>query len=141
MFKTAMIIAVLSPSVAFAAVSVPATDLEMQQLNQYQSASLVGTDRADVFERLSMGPDPGGKTGATVTPETTKTGQPSVDGTAASKQSGASGEPAPAVARDSTDPSTGLASRADALKQQRDSTATQPRSTSSTSPSTPGQSR
>jgi hypothetical protein len=29
--------------------------------------------------RLSMGPDPGGKTGATVNPETTKTGSPSVD--------------------------------------------------------------
>ena len=29
---------------------------------------------------LSMGPDPGGHTGATVTPETTKTGQPAVDG-------------------------------------------------------------
>ncbi len=28
---------------------------------------------------LSMGPDPGGHTGATVTPETTKTGQPAVD--------------------------------------------------------------
>jgi hypothetical protein len=28
---------------------------------------------------VSMGPDPGGHTGATVTPETSKTGQPAVD--------------------------------------------------------------
>ena len=30
-------------------------------------------------ERLAMGPDPGGHSGATVTPETTKTDRPAVD--------------------------------------------------------------
>ncbi len=30
-------------------------------------------------ERLAMGPDPGGHSGATVTPETTKTDSPAVD--------------------------------------------------------------
>jgi hypothetical protein len=30
-------------------------------------------------DRLAMGPDPGGHTGATVTPETTRTDNPAVD--------------------------------------------------------------
>lgn len=30
-------------------------------------------------ERLAMGPDPGGHTGATVTPETTRTDNPAID--------------------------------------------------------------
>jgi hypothetical protein len=106
-----------------------------------QSAGVVQTQKAEAYGRLSMGPDPGGKTGATVTPETTKTGQPPVDGTAASKQSGASGAAALGVAKDSTDPSTGLSSRADAFKQQRNSTETKPTSNGSTSPSTTGQGR
>jgi len=45
---------------------------------------------------LSMGPDPGGHTGATVTPETTKTGQPAVDsarGTASGGRTESSGPP------------------------------------------------
>jgi hypothetical protein len=40
--------------------------------------------------RLSMGPDPGGKTGATVNPETSKTGLPSED-SATARNSGTSG--------------------------------------------------
>lgn len=32
-----------------------------------------------INDQLAMGPDPGGHTGATVTPETTKTGSPAVD--------------------------------------------------------------
>jgi len=32
-----------------------------------------------VHDSLAMGPDPGGHTGATVTPETTKTDRPAVD--------------------------------------------------------------
>jgi hypothetical protein len=32
-----------------------------------------------VNDRVAMGPDPGGHTGATVTPETTKTDRPAVD--------------------------------------------------------------
>ena len=37
------------------------------------------TDTNTLPYLLSMGPDPGGHTGATVTPETSKTGQPAVD--------------------------------------------------------------
>jgi predicted Zn-dependent protease len=50
--------------------------------------------RAPVSDQLAMGPDPGGKTGDTVTSTTTKTGQPSADG--ASNQSGANGSQPPA---------------------------------------------
>jgi hypothetical protein len=42
---------------------------------------------------LSMGPDPGGKTGATVNSETTKTGQPNAD-SAMSRNSSNSSKPA-----------------------------------------------
>jgi len=134
MFSAAIIIAIFFSSAAAAA-------LETQHLGPNQSTTAARTHSAEAFNQLSMGPDPGGKTGATVTPETTKTGQPPVDGAAASKQSGTSGTAGSAGTRDSTDPSTGLASRADALKQQRESTATQPTSTGSTSPSTTGQGR
>jgi hypothetical protein len=41
--------------------------------------------------RLSMGPDPGGKTGATVNPETTKTGLPNVNSATTPTSSGVSG--------------------------------------------------
>ena len=118
-----------------------AATLKTQQLSPNQSTTAAKTHSAEAFNQLGMGPDPGGKTGATVTPETTKTGQSPVDGAAASKQPGTSGAAAPAAVRDSTDPSAGLASRDDALKQQRESTATQPTSTGSTSPSSTGQGR
>lgn len=70
------------------------------------------THGARVSGQLSMGPDPGGKTGATVSPTTTKTGQPSADGagasngTSASNQSAVTSTVAPGVARDRTDPKT-----------------------------------
>ena len=134
MFSAAIVIAIFFSSAAAAA-------LETQHLSPNQSTTAAKTHSAEAFNQLSMGPDPGGKTGATVTPETTKTGQPPADGAATSKPSGTSGAAAPAAQRDSADPSTDLASRADALKQQRESTATQPTSTSSTSPSTTGQGR
>ena len=134
MFRAAIIIAIFFSTAA-------AATLRTQELSPNQNTNAAGTHSAEAFNQLSMGPDPGGKTGATVTPETTKTGQPPVDGAAASKQSGTSGTAGSAGTRDSTDPSTGLASRADALKQQRESTATQPTSTGSTSPSTTGQGR
>ena len=118
-----------------------AATLKTQQLSPNQSTTAAKTHSADAFNQLGMGPDPGGKTGATVTPETTKTGQSPVDGAAASTQPGTSGAASPAAVRDSADPSAGLASRADALKQQRESTATQPTSTGSTSPSSTGQGR
>jgi hypothetical protein len=47
-------------------------------LSQIENSNITGTTKLP--ELLSMGPDPGGHTGATVTPETTKTGQPAVDG-------------------------------------------------------------
>ena len=133
MFRAAIIIAIFFSTAA-------AATLKTQQLSPNQSTTAAKTHSADAFNQLGMGPDPGGKTGATVTPETTKTGQPPLDGAAASKQSGTSGA-APAAARDSADPSTGVASRDDALKQQRESTATQPTSAGSTSPSSTGQGR
>jgi len=135
MFRVAIIIAIFFSTAAAAAV-------KTQQLSPNQSANAAGTPSAEAFNQLSMGPDPGGKTGATVTPETTKTGQPSVDGAAAaSTQSGTSGTAASEVPKGSTDPSTGPSSRADALKQQRGSAETQPTGTGSTSPSPPGQGR
>ena len=56
---------------------------------QSSSAAIVRGHEPWALERLSMGPDPGGHTGATVTPETSKTGQPSHDAAGASSQSGA----------------------------------------------------
>ena len=45
--------------------------------SQIEISQVAGTTELPYL--LSMGPDPGGHTGATVTPETTKTGQPAVD--------------------------------------------------------------
>lgn len=45
--------------------------------SQIENPIVIGTNKASKL--LAMGPDPGGHTGATVTPETTKTGQPAVD--------------------------------------------------------------
>ena len=42
----------------------------------------------DVSEFVAMGPDPGGKSGETVTPETTKTDHPAVSGPSRSAPSG-----------------------------------------------------
>jgi len=107
MSKTAIIIAIFFPSAAFAAMPVLAPNTQTAPPQQSQNASVIGTHGARVSDQLSMGPDPGGKTGATVTPTTTKTGQPSADGTGASNQSGATSTAAPAVASDRTDPKTG----------------------------------
>ncbi len=113
MFKMPILIAVFVPSVAFAAMPVLTAGTQTPPPEQSQSAH-----GARVSDQLSMGPDPGGKTSATVSPTTTKTGQPSADGTGASKgtgasngtaasnQSGATSTAAPAVARDTTDPKT-----------------------------------
>ena len=46
---------------------------------------------------LTMGPDPGGHTGATVTPETSKTGQPAVDSARATASGGKTESSAPPV--------------------------------------------
>ena len=54
-------------------------DISAQQWGSSQigNSGIAGTTKLPYL--LSMGPDPGGHTGATVTPETTKTGQPAVD--------------------------------------------------------------
>ena len=54
-------------------------DLSVQQWDssQIETSNVTGTNT--VPYRVSMGPDPGGHTGATVTPDTSKTGQPAVD--------------------------------------------------------------
>ena len=52
-----------------------------------QYVSTIG--HADMAMQLAMGPDPGGHTGDTVTPSTTKTGQPVENGQAPAKSEGA----------------------------------------------------
>jgi hypothetical protein len=85
MIKKALTLAILLPSAAFAAVSV----LTPKPQAPEQNATVVSAHGMWGFEQLSMGPDPGGHTGATVTPETSKTGQPSHDGAGTPNQSGA----------------------------------------------------
>ena len=58
--KTAILIAMFFPSTLFAAIPVLTPSTQTQQSEQSQSASLIGTHRAGVFDQLSMGPDPGG---------------------------------------------------------------------------------
>jgi hypothetical protein len=54
-------------------------DISAQQWGSSQLENPNVTGMTKLPDLLSMGPDPGGHTGATVTPETTKTGQPAVD--------------------------------------------------------------
>jgi hypothetical protein len=96
MSKTAVIIAILFAGIAVAAMLAFTPGMQTQQSGRSQSVSTLSTYATRVSNQLSMGPDPGGKTGDTVTPTTTKTGQPSADGTGAAHQSGAnSGQPPP----------------------------------------------
>ena len=101
MFKLPVVIAVFLPGVAFAALPALAPGTPTPPPGQSQS-----THGARVSGQLSMGPDPGGKTGATVSPTTTKTGQPTADGAGASSPSGATSTAAPGVVTDGTDPKT-----------------------------------
>jgi hypothetical protein len=89
MSKTAIIIAILFPS-AFTAMPVLAPLTQPPPPEQSQIENVIGAHRARVPDRVSMGPDPGGKSGDTVTPTTTSTTPPSTDGTSGSNQSGAS---------------------------------------------------
>jgi len=114
--KTAIIIAIFFPGTAFAPMPVLAPSTQTQRPEQSQSESVIGTHAAAASDRLSMGPDPGGKTGDTVTPTTTKTGQEGADATDTSRQSGASSTAAPGVASDKTDPRTGPTSGSEASK-------------------------
>jgi hypothetical protein len=83
MSRSLIIVASLFPAAALAAQPPVVLDT-FQMPNANQSIA------AHAPIRLSMGPDPGGKTGATVNSDTSKTGQPSVDGTASSNSSSAS---------------------------------------------------
>jgi hypothetical protein len=65
---------------------------------------------------LAMGPDPGGKNGDTVTPTTTRTGQPVENGSAPKSEtppSGAKDEPAKQPAQGTSAPSGAASGQAD----------------------------
>ncbi len=70
--KFVLIIAVVFSVLAF-------TDISANRWGsgEIENSNVAGT--TELPDLLSMGPDPGGHTGATVTPVTTKTGQPAVD--------------------------------------------------------------
>ena len=104
MFKTAILIAIFLPCTAAFAGVAPTT--QPQQPEQSKSMIVMGAHEAGAFGYLSMGPDPRGKTGDTVTPTTTSTSQPSSDGAGASSQSGASSTAPSGAASTKTDPST-----------------------------------
>ena len=86
MSMTVILVALLYPVTATAPSAEPAVALAMhiQMSDAHQSVS------ANAPILLSMGPDPGGKAGATANSDTTKTGQPSMDGTASPNSSSAS---------------------------------------------------
>jgi len=135
MFTT--INATLFQAVAIATVSALATSSGMRQDDSNQAGIIVPHSEQRSPIQLSMGPDPGGKTGATVTPETTKTGQPTDE---PSNQPGVSAPTRASGARDSTDASIGPSKSSEPLKP-RDSTETKPTPTVPTTPSTSGQDR
>jgi len=135
MFTT--INATLFQAVAIATVSALATSSGMRQDDSNQAVIIVPHSEQRSPIQLSMGPDPGGKTGATVTPETTKTGQPTDE---PSNQPGVSAPTRASGARDSTDASIGPSKSSEPLKP-RDSTETKPTPTVPTTPSTSGQDR
>lgn len=70
--KIALIVAALFSVPALAGISA-----QQWGSSQIEHSNVTGTTKLP--DLLSMGPDPGGHTGATVTPETTKTGYPAVD--------------------------------------------------------------
>ena len=114
MSKTAILIAIVIPcTAAFAAVA-PST--QPQQPEQSKGMIVMGAHEPPAFGHLSMGPDPGGKTGDTATPTPTSTSQPSSDGAGASSQSGASST-APSGAATKADPSTRPTSSSGTSKQ------------------------
>ena len=72
-------------------------DISAQQWGSGQIENSNVTSTTKLPDLLSMGPDPGGHTGATVTPETTKTGQPAVDGARQSASGGKTESSGPPV--------------------------------------------
>lgn len=65
------------------------------RLSQIGNSTFSGATKA--FNLMTMGPDPGGHTGATVTPETTKTGQPAVDSARAAASGGTTENSGPPI--------------------------------------------
>ncbi len=122
MRKASIIVAILFPIAASLAATV-----STQQGDHGQSANGVGIRGVQVFDLLSMGPDPGGKTGATVTPTTTKTGQPSADGAGGANQAGAGNASGSGSASNKPDPSAGPS---DSSKRPSSTTTTAPTSPS-----------
>ena len=88
--KIALIIAAVFSVLALA-------DISAQQWGSSQigNSNVAGT--TNLPDLLSMGPDPGGHTGATVTPETSKTGQPAVDSARATASGGKTENSGPPV--------------------------------------------
>ncbi len=84
MLMTPILVAFLFPVPAPDAKPAVARDIHIQMPDTHQSIA------ASAPILLSMGPDPGGKTGATVNSDTTKTGQASVDSAASPNSSSAS---------------------------------------------------
>ena len=72
-------------------------DISAQQWGSGQIENSNVTSTTKLPDLLSMGPDPGGHTGATVTSETTKTGQPAVDGARQSASGGKTESSGPPV--------------------------------------------
>ena len=85
MLMTPILVAFLLPFPATAPEAQPAVvrDIHIQMPDTHPSIPT----NAPIL--LSMGPDPGGKTGAPVNSDTTKTGQPAVDGGASPNSSSA----------------------------------------------------
>jgi hypothetical protein len=69
--------------------------ISSQQPSQIENSNVAGATKLP--DLLSMGPDPGGHTGATVTPETSKTGQSAVDSARQSASGGKTEKSGPPV--------------------------------------------
>lgn len=115
MSKTAILIAIFIPCTAAFARVAPTT--QPQPPEQSNSMIVMRAHQAGAFGYLSMGPDPGGKTGDTVTPTTTTTSQPSSDGAGGSSQSGGSSTAPSGAASTKTDPNTRPTSSSGTSKQ------------------------
>jgi hypothetical protein len=72
-------------------------DISAKQWGSSQFGNSNVTGMTKLPDLLSMGPDPGGHTGATVTPESTKTGQPAVDSARATASGGSTENSGPPV--------------------------------------------
>jgi hypothetical protein len=120
MSKADTIIAIFFASTVLVAIPALAPGARTLEPERSWSGSATGIRDRGVFDRLSMGPDPGGHAGATVTPETTKTGQPSADGPGGTNQSGGS--------------TAAGAVGSETLEQQHDHAGKQPASTTGAAP-------